>query len=101
MDASSAGGVARVSSARIVIIASHIGEHTTSCRCASVSCTIVVVIASDGDVVASSGGGRAGIVSASIGVVAVDGGRESAISGVGVANLREAEVVLERCAGYE
>jgi hypothetical protein len=101
VDASSAVGVARISSARIVIIASHISEHTTRCRCASVLGTIVVIIASDGDVVASSGGGGASVIGASIRVVTVDGSRESAISGVGVANLGEAEVVLVRCACYE
>lgn len=100
MDASSAVGVAGVNSARIVIIASHIGEYTTSCRGTSVSGTIVVVIAKDGNVAASSGGGGATVVGASIGVVAVDGSRQCTVSGGGVTLLGETEVTFVSGAGY-
>jgi len=73
VDARSAAKVARIRSARVLIITALVGEYTTSSRGARIYSAIVVVIASDGDVSAGSSGADARIVGASIVIIAVNG----------------------------
>jgi len=92
VNTSSTAGVARIQSARVVIVTSLVGKHATRRRSARIISASIVVITSDGNVVAISGRGGTSIVGASVSIIARNWINDGTVSGCGVTLYRETKV---------